>query len=100
MKTLAGSTASAVTWTDDTMLLLPEYVTVRTVPGILQRVESSGRVPVTVDFSRVQQADSVALALLLRWQSQLKQPLQVVALPDQLKTLLPLYDLERVLSVA
>lgn len=100
MRGRTGSTASTVTWFDDTKLQLPEHVTVRTVPGIVQQVEGSGRFPATVDFSRVQQADSVALALLLRWQSQLQQPLQVVALPGQLRTLLPLYDLEHVLSVA
>lgn len=79
---------------------LPEAVTLNTVADILRQVEGGGKPPQVVDFSAVTQADSAALALLLRWQAQSLQPLQVIALPSNLQTLLPLYDLEQVWQLA
>jgi ABC-type transporter Mla MlaB component len=78
---------------------LPPEVTLHTVPGILQRVAGEKRCPEIVDFSDVTQADSAALAILLAWQAQREEALQIKALPEQLAVLLHLYDLEKVLVV-
>lgn len=90
---------TSLRWLSETNLALPEIVTVKTVPGLLRQFEKQPGKVEMVDCSAVHQADSTALALLLSWQSQLDQPLKIKGLPEQLKTLLHLYDLESVLIV-
>lgn len=85
---------------DKHVIQLPAAVTLNTVADILRQNAASGEHPQIVDFSAVSQADSAALALLLHWQAQSAQPLQVIALPSNLNTLLPLYDLEQVWQFA
>ncbi len=88
-----------ITWLDSETLSLPAVVTVETAPAILRQVERDKKNVMGVDFSSVTQADSVALAMLLAWQSKIESALNITALPDELKTLVHLYDLEGVLHV-
>lgn len=88
-----------VSWRDAETLFLPPVVTVETAPKILRQVVRDKKPVLGVDFSNVTQADSVALAMLLAWQSQMESPLKVFALPDELKTLIHLYDLEGALHI-
>lgn len=85
-------------WKEGDVLVLPAVVNVETVPAILQQVERQQRQPMGVDFSEVSQADSVALAMLLSWQSQMDKTLKIEALPAELITLVQLYDLDGVLQ--
>lgn len=85
-------------WKEGDVLVLPAVVNVETVPAILQQVERHQRQPMGVDFSEVSQADSVALAMLLSWQSQMDKTLKIEALPAELITLVQLYDLDGVLQ--
>lgn len=48
-----------------------------------------------VDLSQVAQIDSLAWAWLLRLQSHLSEPLTLLNLPEKLKTLATLYDLNQ-----
>lgn len=85
---------------DNGVLKLPAVVNVETVPALLKRVEKDQQQIKIVDFSAVTQADSVALALLLKWQSDAGQVLQIRDLPTELETLIHLYDLEGTLQQA
>ena len=78
--------------------MLPDTVNVFTVPTILKLVEASPQSFTVVDFVKVKQADSVALAMLLKWQTVSGKPIQIRNLPDVLATLIHLYDLEDVLQ--
>ena len=93
-----GKINTSVEWLEEGVLTLPECVNVVTVPIILGLVERSSRSFTAVDFVRVKQADSVALAMLLNWQISAGHSLQVRNLPGQLDTLIQLYDLEDVLK--
>lgn len=84
-------------WREDGTLILPETVNVVTVPDILKQVKQSAKVCSVVDFSKVKQADSVALAMLLNWQANSGQSIDVRNLPEVLLTLVELYDLGDVL---
>ena len=53
-----------------------------------------------VDFSEVKKADSATLSLLLFWAKQQHSPLEVIDLPEQMKTLIDLYDMKDVLQVS
>ncbi len=88
-----------IEWIASGVLKLPAVVNVETVPELLKLVDRAKQPLTTVDFSDVVQADSVALALLLKWQTASKQPIQVQHLPEDLQTLVHLYDLESVLQV-
>ncbi|WP_038150384.1 STAS domain-containing protein [Thiomicrorhabdus chilensis] len=85
-------------WKEGGVLVLPAVVNVETVPAILQQVQRDQRQPMGIDFSEVTQADSVALAMLLSWQTQTENSLKVESLPAELNTLIQLYDLETVLQ--
>ncbi|WP_040725984.1 lipid asymmetry maintenance protein MlaB [Thiomicrorhabdus sp. Kp2] len=52
-----------------------------------------------VDFSQVIKADSAIFAVLLIWSSNLDEKLQVIQLPEDLQTLIKLYDLDEVLAL-
>ena len=88
--------SSVIEWSGEGVLCLPKVVNVETVPAILDAVEASSQAPITVDFKQVEQADSVALAMLLCWQNSAGLPLKVINLSTQLETLVELYDLEGV----
>uniref|UniRef100_Q31GZ5 MlaB-like STAS domain-containing protein n=1 Tax=Hydrogenovibrio crunogenus (strain DSM 25203 / XCL-2) TaxID=317025 RepID=Q31GZ5_HYDCU len=49
-----------------------------------------------IDCSNVKEADSSCLALLLYFQSLIDHPLKVLSLPDDLKVLVNLYNLDDV----
>ncbi|MDX1352062.1 MAG: STAS domain-containing protein [Thiomicrorhabdus sp.] len=52
-----------------------------------------------VDFSQVSKADSAIFAVLLIWASRVEEKLQVINLPEDLQTLIKLYDLDEVLAL-
>lgn len=54
----------------------------------------------TVDCSKIKEADSSCLALLLYFQSLIDHPLKVLSLPDDLKVLVDLYNLSDVFQFA
>lgn len=89
----------SIEWLEEGVLTLPERVNIKTAPAILSQLKESVQTFTTVDFSRVKQADSVALALLLNWQVLAGHPLKIRNLPGHLATLIDLYDLETVLEV-
>lgn len=90
---------TSIEWLEEGVLALPECVNVETAPAILKQLEETSSSFTTVDFIKVKQADSVALALLLNWQILAGHPLKIRNLPSQLATLIDLYDLEEVLKV-
>lgn len=92
-------TNTTVEWLEEGVLTLPERVNIETAPVILSQVERSARVFDAVDFVKVKQVDSVALAMLLNWQALAGQPLKIKNLPSQLATLIDLYDLNKTLVV-
>ncbi|WP_319380032.1 STAS domain-containing protein [Thiomicrorhabdus sp.] len=82
-------------------VIMPEEVTLKTLPALLKANKGWRDMTVeTVDFSKVVRADSAVLALLLVWRAGVAQPLQMQAFPEQLATLVGLYDLDDVLSLA
>jgi len=55
---------------------------------------------VSIDLGGLQSVDSSAVALLIQWQRQAAQkgiPLRFLNIPDQLKPLITLYDLEDII---
>ena len=52
-----------------------------------------------VDFSAVERADSAILALMLVWAQQAGRPLEIKQLPEELRTLIDLYDLQQVVHL-
>ena len=87
-------------WLEEGVLRLPEVVNVATVPVILKWVEASSKFISVVDFSKVEQADSVALALILSFQMEASQSIEVRHLPEELTTLVHLYDLDQVFQLS
>jgi phospholipid transport system transporter-binding protein len=76
-------------------------LTMRTVAGLVDRTLPEG--DCVIDLGGVVEADSAALALLLEWLRRLKvrgNTLSVTGMPDGLKSLVELYDLGDVLSLA
>ncbi|MBF6057223.1 MULTISPECIES: STAS domain-containing protein [Thiomicrorhabdus] len=81
------------------IVVMPEEVTLKTLPGLLKAHSQWCDFAVeTVDFSKVTHADSAVLALLLAWRTRASKPIRVKNLPDELSTLLGLYDLDDVLE--
>ncbi|MEA3405168.1 MAG: STAS domain-containing protein [Pseudomonadota bacterium] len=89
---------TSIEWLENDVLKLPEVVNVETVPAILKLVDKAQKSIKVVDFSAVTQADSVALAVLLKWQDAADIDIQIRNLPAELVTLIHLYDLESMLQ--
>jgi len=80
------------------LIRLPERLTIDVLPGLLKK-ENWFKLPVKqIDFSKVRKADSAILAVLLSWSANTEQQLTVIDLPEDLKTLVNLYDLENEFS--
>ncbi|VAW49967.1 hypothetical protein MNBD_GAMMA04-2183 [hydrothermal vent metagenome] len=97
---------STFEWCEKTAVIkLPSSVTLETLPALLKQAKNSLSLPVQqVDFSLVQQADSAILALLLIWSKNSApesspSPLKIVALPNSLRGLIVLYDLESIVMI-
>ena len=78
---------------------LPQVVTLETLPGLLKSKAILALPVKQVDFSQVQQADSAILALLLIWSKNSPPPVKVLKLPNELESLMKLYDLESIIFV-
>lgn len=76
------------------LLVLPEELTIDVLAGLLKK-ENWLKLPVKqVDFSKVLKADSAILAVLLTWAANSEERLKIIKLPDDLQTLVKLYDLD------
>ncbi len=89
-----------LTWSETSGLMtLPVEVTLQTLPQLL-KTKAILKYPVLeVDFSKVKQVDSAALALLLVWSGNAGTALKVKNMPAELHTLRALYNLESVLKL-
>ncbi|BCN92799.1 hypothetical protein THMIRHAM_05840 [Thiomicrorhabdus immobilis] len=78
----------------DELLVLPEQLTIDVLAGLL-KTQNWLSLPVKqVDFSQVLKADSAILAVLLTWAAHSEERLTIIKLPDELQTLVKLYDLD------
>ena len=80
-------------------------VTIATVNAMLERSTAlfGESTPWELDFSAVEEVDSAAVSLLLEWLREAKRrgrELRVVNLPDNLRCLLKVYDLQEMLQAA
>lgn len=82
-------------WHDsEAVLVLPSQLTIDALAVMLKKNKWLALPVKQVDFSQVEKADSAILAVLLVWASNLEEKLQVKQLPDELHTLVKLYDLD------
>lgn len=85
------------------VLMLPEVVTVETIPAILgrkKRAKAQLMLPVQViDCSAVKQIDSAALALVLVWLRNVSSSITIKNCSQDFLTLLHLYDLDDLVVV-
>ena len=93
---------SKLNWSEKNgMIVLPEVVTLETIPKLLKPRGSLSLPVLDVDFSQVKQVDSAALALLLTWSANTPQGvINVKNVSPDVLTLIQLYDLESVVVVA
>jgi len=80
-------------------LVLPEQLTMNVLAAYLKKGGWLALPVRQVDFSSVIKADSAILAVLLVWNEKCEETLQVIGLPEELKTLIALYDLESAISL-
>ena len=82
-------------WHDsEARLVLPAQLTIDALAVMLKKNKWLALPVKQVDFSQVEKADSAILAVLLVWASSIEDKLQVKQLPDDLHTLIKLYDLD------
>lgn len=87
-------------WNDvEAKLVLPEQVGIDLLADLIKQNKWL-KLPVKkVDFSQVVKADSAIFAVLLIWAANTDEPLEVIQLPEDLKVLIKLYDLDDVLTL-
>ena len=82
-------------WDDSqARLVLPAQLTIDALAVMLKKNKWLALPVKQVDFSQVEKADSAILAVLLVWASNTEDKLQVKQIPDELHTLVKLYDLD------
>ena len=82
-------------WHDaEARLVLPAQLTIDVLDVMLKKNKWLALPVKQVDFSQVEKADSAILAVLLVWASSIEEKLQLKQLPDELYTLVKLYDLD------
>jgi len=90
----------SVNWNEaESTLILPETISIDVLAGLLKQNKWLLLPVKKVDFSNVTKADSAILAVLLIWSANLKDKLQILQLPEELKTLITLYGLEDVIAL-
>ena len=75
-------------------LILPAQLTIDALAVELKKNKWLDLPVKQIDFSQVEKADSAILAVLLVWASNSEEKLEVKQLPDELHTLVKLYDLD------
>jgi len=75
-------------------LILPAQLTIDVLAVMLKKNKWLALPVKQVDFSQVEKADSAILAVLLVWASNAEEKIQVKKLPEELHTLVKLYDLD------
>ncbi|GKT12483.1 MAG: phospholipid transport system transporter-binding protein [Thiomicrorhabdus sp.] len=91
---------SKLDWSaEEGLVVLPETVTLETIPTLIKSKGLLSLPVLMVDFSQVTQVDSAALALLLTWSTITKATIGVKNAPPEILTLIQLYDLESVVVV-
>lgn len=86
---------------EDSLIKLSGHIDMDAVASFYAQGIKSLVTPVeVVDCSMVKEADSSCLALLLYFQSLIDHPLKVLSLPDDLKVLVDLYNLNDVFQYA
>ena len=73
----------------------------QTVSGLAEADFLDGSAKVNIDLTGLQSADSSAIALLLHWQRQARREgvqLHFLNIPEQIKPLITLYDLDGIIS--
>lgn len=80
------------------MLLLPEVVTVDSLPALLKKTPLQKLPVAIVDCSDLSQADSALMALLMKWSSQSGKPVQLKSFPQFLENLVDLYQMEHLIE--
>lgn len=87
-------------WHDsESRLVLPAQLTIDVLAVMLKKNNWLALPVKQVDFSQVEKADSAILAVLLVWASSTEEKLQVKHLPEELYTLVKLYDLDSELAL-
>jgi len=81
-------------------MVLPEQLTIDILAKLLKQKNWLSLPVKQVDFSRVIKADSTIFAVLLVWAANIEEKLQVIKLPEELTTLIKLYDLEDVVDLS
>lgn len=82
---------------EENLIKLSGHINIDAVSNFYAQGIKSLVTPVeVVDCSKVKDADSSCLALLLYFQSLIDHPLKVLSLPDDLKVLVNLYNLDDV----
>lgn len=82
---------------ESTTLTLPAQLGIESLPQIIKQ-NNWLKLPVSrVDFSQVKKADSAILSVLLWWAQQNNEALEVLAVPEKIKTLIDLYDMHEVM---
>ena len=91
-----------MTGNDGNAVLLEGPLTIDTVPGLVEQIRQQVRRGVTqVDFSRVTDIDSAAVALALEWRRQSSAangPLALINMPEAMRNLANLYGVADLLA--
>lgn len=82
---------------DDSTVRLSGIVTNTTVPSLLAQLDSLPPAEIELDLSGVTHVDSAAVSLLLNLRRQRGRQVRVSHIPDNLRALIQLYDLDEIL---
>lgn len=83
----------------ESLLVLPSLLTIDVVADLLKKHKCLELPVKEVDFSQVNKADSAILAVLLVWAQNAQTTIRVKQLPEELLTLVNLYDLDTSVSL-
>lgn len=91
---------SDLLWSEqESKIVLSGNISIEYLPALLKKYAWQSFAVKQVDFEAVTRADSAILAVLLVWAQQANDLLKISHLPDELKTLVDLYDLEKVVVI-
>lgn len=82
---------------DDSTVRLSGIVTNTTVPSLLAQLDALPPAEIELDLSGVTHVDSAAVSLLLNLRRQRGRQVRVSHIPDNLRALIQLYDLDEIL---
>ncbi len=80
-------------------ITLPENLSIDELPSLIKKGRWLDKPVDELDFSQVRKADSAILSLILFWAQNSGVPIKLTHVPEDVQTLIELYDLQTVIEV-